>query len=62
MATAPMQLPSLAEPVTFSGADAALFLGSLPRELSDAVCRSLRASTAAAAAAMSSQPANAFFK
>ncbi|HEX8205112.1 MAG TPA: hypothetical protein VF587_03535 [Solirubrobacteraceae bacterium] len=62
MATAPApQLLSLADPVTFSGEEAAAFLGSLPRELPEDARARLRASACAATEAMSSQPANAYF-
>lgn len=62
MAPVPVQLPSLAEPVTFTGAEAESFVGGLPRELSDAAYWRLREAVAAAMAATSSQPANPLFE
>jgi hypothetical protein len=61
-AHAPGQLPSLAEPVTFTGPDAEQFLGELAPELTPAAKSRLRESVAAATAAMSSKPANALFQ
>lgn len=56
------RLPSLAAPVVFTGADADRFLAELPSELSDEAADRLRASVAAADAAMSGQSANSFFE
>lgn len=61
-ATAPDHLPSLAEPVTFAGADADAFLRELPQELSPATIADLRGRVAAATAAISSDPASALFE
>ena len=52
MAPPVLELPNLAEPVSFTGADAERFLEELPTELSPAEEARLRESAAAAEAAL----------
>jgi hypothetical protein len=61
MAAPVLDLPNLAEPVTFTGADAERFLAELPAELSRDEEARLRESVRAAEASMTGAPANAVF-
>jgi hypothetical protein len=61
MAAPVLNLPNLAEPVSFSGADAERFLEELPAELSRGEEARLRESVRAAEASMTDAPANAVF-
>ena len=56
-----LNLPNLAEPVTFTGPDAERFLAELPAELSPSEETRLRESVRAAEASMTEAPANALF-
>ncbi len=56
-----LNLPNLAEPVTFTGSDAERFLAELPTELSPAEEARLGESVRAAEASMTDDPANAVF-
>jgi hypothetical protein len=61
MAAPVLDLPNLAEPVTFTGSDAERFLAELPAELSPNEEARLRESVRAAEASMTSASANAVF-
>lgn len=50
-----------ADPVTFTGEDAARFLGELPAALRASELKRLRAAVAAGSAALASKSANSFF-
>jgi hypothetical protein len=58
----PGQLSSLAEPVTFTGADANALLEELSHGLSDDTLAYLRESVSSATAAMSGRSANSLFE
>jgi hypothetical protein len=61
MAPPLLELPNLAEPVSFTGADAERFLEELPAALSPAEEARLRESVRAAETSMTGAPANAVF-
>ena len=61
MAAPVLDLPNLAEPVSFTGADAERFLEELPAELLAAEKTRLRESVRAAEASMTEATANAVF-
>jgi hypothetical protein len=61
MAAPVLDLPNLAEPVSFTGSDAERFLEGLPTALSRAEEARLRESVRAAEASMTDAPANTVF-
>lgn len=61
MAAPVFNLPNLAEPVTFTGADAERFLAELPTKLSPGEESRLQESVREAEASMTGAPANAVF-
>ena len=61
MAAPVLDLPNLAEPVTFTGADAERFLAELSPALPPGEEARLRESVRAAEASMTKAPANALF-
>ena len=62
MAAPVLDLPNLAEPVTFTGPDAERFLAELPAALPSGEEARLRTSVRAAEASMTEAPANALFR